>query len=51
MFNMTKDGFVLLAGGFTDKKFLKFKINYIEQWSQFFITETAEEQEKRIKLS
>lgn len=62
MFNMTKDGFVLLAGGFTDKKFLEFKINYIEQFNlmeehirnqqsqSFFITEDAEQQAKRIKL-
>ncbi|RRG18231.1 hypothetical protein D3P96_02785 [Weissella viridescens] len=60
MFKMTKNGFMLLAMGFTDKKFTEIKVNYIEQFDamqkqleqqaqqQFFQVETPEQQTKRI---
>ena len=32
-YNITKDGFILLAMGFTGKKALEFKIEYIEQFN------------------
>lgn len=60
MYDITKNGFVLLAGGFTDKKFMEFKVKYIEQFdamekyireqeqNQFFMPETPDQQTKRI---
>ena len=63
MYNITKNGFVLLAGGFTDKKFMEFKVKYIEQFDamknyikeqeqhSFFIPETVDQQLTREKLA
>lgn len=63
MYDITKNGFVLLAGGFTDKKFMEFKVKYIEQFdamekyirdqeqTQFFLPETVDQQIKREKLA
>lgn len=63
MFKMTKDGFMLVAMGFTDKKFMDTKVNYIDAFNgmqkqlerqaqqQFFIPETVEQQYKREQLA
>ena len=62
-FRMNKDGFVLLVSGFTGKKALKFKLDYIskfnamehyiqeQQQAQFFAPETVEQQIKREQLA
>ncbi|MDA5653780.1 Rha family transcriptional regulator, partial [Staphylococcus aureus] len=63
MFKMTKDGFMLVAMGFTDKKFMDTKVNYIDSFNgmqkqleqqaqrQFFIPETVDQQIEREKLA
>lgn len=63
MYEMTKDGFILLAMGYTDKKFMEIKLTYIGQFNamqhyiqehqqqQFFAPETVEQQIKREQLA
>lgn len=63
MYEMTKDGFVLLAMGYTDKKFMEIKLTYISQFNamqqyiqeqqqtQFFAPETVEQQIRREQLA
>lgn len=61
-YKLNKDALVLVVMNYTTKEALKFQVKYINQFNlmeehireqqsqQFFITETTEEQEKRIKL-
>lgn len=63
MYKMNQKGFSLLAGGFTDKKFMEYKVMFVEQFDdmqkqleqqaqqQFFIPETVEQQYKREQLA
>lgn len=63
MYKMNQKGFTLLAGGFTDKKFMEYKVMFVEQFDdmqkqleqqaqqQFFIPETVEQQYKREQLA
>lgn len=63
MYKMNQKGFSLLAGGFTDKKFMEYKVMFVEQFDamqkqleqqaqqQFFIPETIEQQYKREQLA
>lgn len=63
MYKMNQKGFTLLAGGFTDKKFMEYKVMFVEQFDdmkkqleqqaqqQFFIPETIEQQYKREQLA
>lgn len=60
MYKMNQKGFSLLAGGFTDKKFMEYKVMFVEQFDdmqkqleqqaqqQFFQVETPDQQTKRI---
>lgn len=59
-FRMNKDGFTLLVSGFTGKKALKFKIDYIAKFNameaalkqqQFFLPETTDQQNRREQLA
>ncbi|WP_419154569.1 Rha family transcriptional regulator, partial [Weissella bombi] len=63
MYKMNYKGFTLLAGGFTDKKFMEYKVMFVEQFdamqhyiqeqqqTQFFAPETVEQQIKREQLA
>lgn len=63
MYKMNQKGFTLLAGGFTDKKFMEYKVMFVEQFdamqhyiqeqqqTQFFAPETVEQQIKREQLA
>lgn len=63
MYKMNYKGFTLLAGGFTDKKFMEYKVMFVEQFDhmqhyiqeqqqqQFFAPETVDQQIKREQLA